>query len=143
MYNDFIIVGPKEDPLKLKEIQGENKTEEALKKTKENQGTFISRADDSGTNKKELKLWEALNVDPEGAWYVEAGAGMGDVLKIASEKQAYTLTDRGTYLSMKDKLNLDVVVENDKDLKNQYGVMCVNPDKFKNVNNKEDEEFEE
>lgn len=143
MYNDFVIVGPKEDSLKLKEIKGENKTEEALKKIKENQATFISRADDSGTNKKELKLWEALNVDPEGAWYVEAGSGMGDVLKMASEKQAYTLTDRGTYLSMKDKLNLDVVVENDKDLKNQYGVMCVNPDKFKSVNNKEAEEFEE
>lgn len=143
MYNDFVIVGPKEDPLKLKEIKGENKTEEALKKIKENQATFISRADDSGTNKKELKLWEALNVDPEGAWYVESGAGMGDVLKMASEKQAYTLTDRGTYLSMKDKLNLDVVVENDKDLKNQHGVMCVNPDKFKSVNNKEAEEFEE
>lgn len=143
MYNDFVIVGPKEDTLKLKEITGENKTEEALKKIQENQATFISRADDSGTNKKELKLWEVLNVDPEGTWYVEAGAGMGDVLKIASEKQAYTLTDRGTYLSMKDKLNLDVVVENDKDLKNQYGVMCVNPDKFKNVNNNEAEEFEE
>lgn len=143
MYNDFVIVGPKEDPLKLKDIKGENKTEDALKKIKENQSTFISRADDSGTNKKELKLWEALNVDPEGVWYVESGAGMGDVLKMASEKQAYTLTDRGTYLSMKDKLNLDVVVENDKDLKNQYGVMCVNPDKFKGVNNKEAEEFEE
>lgn len=142
MYNDFVIVGPKEDTLKLKGITGENKTEEALKKIQENQATFISRADDSGTNKKELKLWEALNVDPEGTWYVEAGAGMGDVLKMASEKQAYTLTDRGTYLSMKDKLNLDVVVEKDKDLKNQYGVMCVNPDKFKNVNNKEAEEFE-
>lgn len=143
MYNDFVIVGPKEDPLKLKEITGENKTEEALKKIQENQAKFISRSDDSGTNKKELKLWEALNIDPKGNWYVEAGTGMGDVLKMASEKKAYTLTDRGTYLSMKDKLNLDVVVEKDKDLKNQYGVMCVNPDKFKNVNSKEAKEFEE
>lgn len=143
MYNDFVIVGPKEDPLKLKEITGENKTEEALRKIQENQATFISRSDDSGTNKKELKLWEGLKVDPKGNWYVEAGAGMGDVLKMASEKKAYTLTDRGTYLSMKDKLNLDVVVEKDKDLKNQYGVMCVNPDKFKNVNSKEAKEFEE
>lgn len=143
MYNDFVIVGPKEDPLKLKEITGENKTEEALKKIQENQAKFISRSDDSGTNKKELKLWKALNIDPKGNWYVEAGTGMGDVLKMASEKKAYTLTDRGTYLSMKDKLNLDVVVEKDKDLKNQYGVMCVNPDKFKNVNSKEAKEFEE
>ncbi|GAA0711022.1 extracellular solute-binding protein [Paraclostridium ghonii] len=143
MYNDFVIVGPKEDPLKLKEITGENKTEKALKKIQENQAKFISRSDDSGTNKKELKLWQALNIDPKGNWYVEAGAGMGDVLKMASEKKAYTLTDRGTYLSMKDKLNLDIVVEKDKDLKNQYGVMCVNPDKFKNINNKEAKNFEE
>lgn len=143
MYNDFVIVGPKDDPLKLKEITGENKTEDALKKIAEDHATFISRADDSGTNKKELKLWKAADIDPKGDWYVESGAGMGDVLKMASEKQAYTLTDRGTFLAMRDKLNLEVVVEGGKDLKNQYGVMCVNPDKFKNVNYKEAQEFED
>lgn len=143
MYNDFIIVGPKNDPLKLKEITGENKTEDALKKIYEDKGMFISRADDSGTNKKELKLWKSVELKPEGDWYVEAGSGMGEVLKMASEKQAYTITDRGTFLAMKDKLNLDVVVENDKNLKNQYGVMCVNPDKFKNINSKDAKKFEE
>ncbi|MGL6106519.1 substrate-binding domain-containing protein [Romboutsia sp.] len=143
MYNDFIIVGPKNDPLKLKEIEGENKTQQALNKIYDEQRMFISRADDSGTDKKEKKIWKEVDLTPKGDWYVEAGAGMGDILKMASEKQGYTLTDRATFLAMRDKLDLDIVVEKDTDLKNQYGVMCVNPDKFDNINDKEAKEFEE
>lgn len=142
MYNDFIIVGPKNDPLKLNEIQGENKTQEALKKIYNNNTMFISRADDSGTDKKEKKIWSEVDLTPKGDWYVETGAGMGDVLKIASEKQGYTLTDRATFLAMRDKLDLDIIVEGSDDLKNQYGVMCVNKEKFDNINDKEAKKFE-
>lgn len=143
MYNDFIIVGPKNDPLKLKEIKGENKAQNALDKIYDNSTMFISRADDSGTDKKEKGIWNEIELTPKGDWYIEAGAGMGDVLKIASEKQGYTLTDRATFLAMKDKLDLDIVVEKDTDLKNQYGVMCVNSEKFDNINEKEAKIFEE
>lgn len=132
MYNDFVLVGPKDDALKLKETSGSD-IQSALKNISNSGSSFVSRGDDSGTHKKELKLWEATGLSPEGEWYVSAGAGMADVLKIASEKQAYTITDRATYLKLKDTLDLDVLVEGDENLFNQYGVIPVNPEREDNA----------
>ena len=129
MYNDFILVGPKDDPLKLKE-NSPNNILEGLKAIAENETKFVSRGDDSGTHKKELSIWKEAGIEPEGEWYLSAGSGMGDVLKIADEKEAYTITDRATYLSMKDTLDLDIIIEGDKNLFNQYGIIPVNADKF-------------
>lgn len=132
MYNDFVLVGPKEDTLKLKETSGSD-IQSALKNISNSGSSFVSRGDDSGTHKKELKLWEETGISPEGEWYVSAGAGMADVLKIASEKQAYTITDRATYLSLKDTLDLEVLVEGDENLFNQYGVIPVTPEREDNA----------
>lgn len=129
MFNDFILVGPKDG-----QVLSGNDIEGGLKFISENNLVFVSRGDDSGTHKKELSIWKAAGVEPAGEWYLEAGAGMGDVLKIADEKQGYTLTDRATYLSMKDTLDLDVVIEGNDVMYNQYGVIPVNPDKA-NINN--------
>lgn len=142
MYNDFILVGPKDDSLKLKEISGDNKLIQGLNKIYDNKANFVSRGDDSGTHKKELKLWESSNLKPEGDWYISTGSGMGEVLTMTSEKQGYTLSDRATYLAMKDKLELDIVIEKDKNLNNQYGVVCVNPEKFDKLNSQGAKEFE-
>lgn len=141
MYNDFVLVGPKED--KLKEVSGDEKIKQGLNSIYENKGTFVSRGDDSGTHKKELRLWESASLKPEGDWYISAGSGMGEVLKMASEKQGYTLSDRATYLAMKDSLDLDIVIEKDTNLNNQYGVMVVNPEKFENLNSEGAKKFEE
>jgi tungstate transport system substrate-binding protein len=127
MYNDFIIIGPEEDPAKIK---GMTDAQEALKKIALAQTPFISRGDDSGTNKKELKLWEKAGIKPEGKWYFEAGQGMGPVLTMANEKQAYTLSDRGTYLAYRGKIALKILCEGDPILNNPYGVIAVNPAKF-------------
>lgn len=134
MYNDFVLVGPSEDPVGLKENHPDNILE-GLKKLSEEQATFVSRGDDSGTHKKELGIWESAEIEPAGEWYLEAGAGMGDVLKITNEKQAYTLTDRATYLSMKENLDLDIIIEGDPNLFNQYGIIPVDPSKNENINN--------
>jgi tungstate transport system substrate-binding protein len=137
MYNDFVIVGPPNDPAKLK---GMKSAPEAFKKIAARDSTFISRGDKSGTNIKELSVWKADGIDPKGQkWYLEAGQGMGNTLRVASEKGGYTLTDRGTWLALKDKekLHLALFVEGDPILFNQYGVMAVNPAKHKNVKYKE------
>ena len=133
MYNDFILVGPAEDSLGLKENYG-NDILGALTAISENEATFVSRGDDSGTHKKELSIWSAAGIEPAGDWYVEAGAGMGDVLKMADEMQAYTLTDRATYLNMRDVLELEILVEGDENLFNQYGIIPVNPEKSEQIN---------
>ena len=129
MYNDFIIVGPKEDPAQLKTL-APNEPKEAYKLISEGGFTFISRGDESGTDAKEKKIWSEINIEPTGDWYVSAGQGMGAVLQMASEKQAYTFTDRATYLSMKDSLDLDIVTEKNESLYNQYSVIALNKDKF-------------
>lgn len=129
MYNDFVLVGPADG-----EITYGNDIDAALAEINEKGLQFVSRGDDSGTHKKELGLWKALSIEPAGEWYIEAGAGMGDVLKIADEKQGYTLTDRATYLALKDTLQLEVVVEGDEGLFNQYGVIPVNPNKGDMIN---------
>ena len=133
MYNDFILVGPKDDPLKLKE-NSPNNILEGLKSIAETQTKFVSRGDDSGTHKKELSIWKEAGIEPEGEWYISTGSGMADVLKIADEKGAYTITDRATYLSMRDNLELDVIIEGDKNLFNQYGIIPVNPEKNDKIN---------
>jgi tungstate transport system substrate-binding protein len=133
MYNDFVIVGPKADPAK---IGGMKDASAALAKIAEAKAPFASRGDDSGTNKKEMSLWKAADVDPTGAsgkWYRETGSGMGATLNAAVGMNAYTLTDRGTWISFKNKGDLGILVEGDPNLFNQYGVMLVNPEHCPNV----------
>ncbi|MGI5901794.1 MAG: substrate-binding domain-containing protein [Desulfitobacteriia bacterium] len=126
MHNDFIIVGPPNDPAKIKEAKDLSAAFKAIADTK---SVFISRGDDSGTHKKELDLWKKAGIDPAGDWYQEAGAGMGQTLTITSEKRGYTLTDRATYLAFKDQIELEIVLEGAKELLNIYHVMQVNPEK--------------
>lgn len=131
MHNDFIIVGPAADPAKIK---GTKSAAEALKKINDAKATFISRGDESGTHTKEKSLWTNANIKPAGDWYVSAGQGMGATLKIADEKQGYTLTDRATYLAQQKNFKLEIMVEGDAPLLNIYHVMQVNPEKFPKVN---------
>ena len=132
MHNDFVIVGPADDPAGIK---GSATAVETFQKIFDAGSIFISRGDDSGTNKMELSLWGKTGNDPSGAeWYVESGQGMGATLTIASEKLAYTLTDRATYLATKANLSLEILVEGDPALLNVYHVMTVNPDKWPSVN---------
>ncbi len=122
MYNDFVIVGPADDPAGVKDAAD---VSGALTKIADAQARFISRGDDSGTNKKEIALWKAAAIEPAGDWYEAVGQGMGEVLRIASERQAYTLTDRATYLNLMESLDLEIVSEGDSALFNQYGVIPV------------------
>jgi len=134
MHNDFVIVGPAPDPAGIK---GNELTADAFGTIAEAEVPFISRGDDSGTNKKELSIWGNTDYDPntdKPAWYVESGQGMGATLVIASEKGAYTLTDRATYLANKENLDLEILVEGDAVLLNVYHVMTVNPEKWDAVN---------
>lgn len=130
MYNDFVIVGPADDPAG---IRGTDDAASALKAIADSGSLFISRGDDSGTHTKEKGIWQAAGIRPEGSWYSEAGQGMGAVMTIASESRGYTVADRGTWLSMKDKLDLIVVTEGDPVLFNPYGIMAVNPDRHGHV----------
>jgi len=124
MYNDFVIIGPANDPLKIK---GMKSAPEAFRKIADQKAAFVSRGDKSGTNTKELAIWKSAGIDPKGQkWYLEVGQGMAKTQRIANEKRAYTLTDRGTWLASKDKdqLEMVVVLEGDPALFNQYGVMA-------------------
>jgi tungstate transport system substrate-binding protein len=142
MYNYFIIVGPKNDPAAIAGNSGAKlDAAGALKKIMESKSAFISRGDESGTHKKEKTLWGAVKLTPAGDWYVSAGKGMGAVLLMADEKQAYTLTDKATYLSMRDKLDLKIVVDAAPDLFNQYTIIAVNPQKHEGINQKGAEKF--
>ena len=132
MHNDFVLIGPDKDPATLATAKT---VEEALQRIADVEATFISRGDDSGTHKKERILWKKAGVKPAGGWYVEVGQGMGAVLNIANEKQAYALTDRGTQIAFADKVSLKVLFEGDKELFNPYHVMAVNPKKHEGVNN--------
>lgn len=127
MYNDFVILGPPDDPA---EIAGLTDAAEAFALIAEAEATFVSRGDESGTHNKELSIWESAGAEPVGGWYVSSGQGMGDVLTMANEQQAYTLSDRATYLAFTlQGIELDVLVEGDPILFNPYGVIAVNPDK--------------
>lgn len=131
MYNDFAIIGPSSDPAGIK---GKSPTQ-AFAAIAAKAAPFISRGDNSGTHNKEKSVWEKAGIKPAGDWYVLTGQGMGESVRIANEKQAYILIDRGTYLSLKKTLKLVVLVEGEKDLLNPYGVIVVNPNKFPRVNN--------
>jgi tungstate transport system substrate-binding protein len=132
MHNDFVIVGPADDPAGIK---GTPTAIEAFQKIADTGMNFITRGDDSGTNKMEISLWEKTGTDPNGQpWYIDSGQGMGATLTIASEKQAYTLTDRATYLANKENLDLEILVEGDAALLNVYHVITVNPDKWPESN---------
>jgi len=132
MHNDFIIVGPPSDPAGIK---GTKPSAAALQKIAGKGALFLSRGDRSGTHAKELGLWKSAGVVCEGKpWYQQTGLGMGQTLSVTAEKKGYTLADRGTYLSMKKSLGLDVLAEGDKDLLNVYHVIVVNPAKWPKVN---------
>lgn len=134
MHNDFVIVGPESDPAV---IDGLDSASEALSRIADSRSTFISRGDDSGTNKKELSVWMSTSYDPptsKPAWYVESGQGMGATLVVTSEKAAYTLTDRATYLANKANLDLKILVEGDSVLLNVYHIITVNPEVWPDTN---------
>ncbi|WP_066065726.1 substrate-binding domain-containing protein [Neobacillus soli] len=140
MYNDFILVGPKDNPAA---VSGDD-INAAFKKLADAKSSFISRGDDSGTNKKELGIWTAANIKPAGDWYVSTGQGMGQTLQVAAEKKGYVLTDRATWLAQSKNLDtLQIVVEGGKDLMNIYHVMQVNPEKHDKVNSKDAQKFVE
>ena len=132
MHNDFIIVGPPEDPAKIKGIKSSS---EAFKKIASGNALFLSRGDNSGTHAKEKDIWKAAKINQEGEkWYQQTGLGMGQTLNVAAEKKGYTLADRGTYLAMKKNLGLDILVEGDAILLNIYHVIEVNPAKWPKIN---------
>ena len=131
MHNWFLLAGPPSDPVKIK---GTTKAIDALKKIAEAKATFVSRGDDSGTHKLEMKLWEKVGLKPSGEWYLQAGQGMGKTLGIAGEKQAYVISDRATYLAFQKTTGLVVLVEGDPAFLNIYHVMEVNTEKFPKVN---------
>ena len=131
MHNDFVILGPKDDPAGLEDVLT---VAEALKKLAASGSSFVSRGDDSGTHKKEISLWKSVDINPAGEWYLSAGQGMGAVLQIANDKLAYTLSDRGTYLAYKNKIDLVIVSEGDPALFNPYHVIIVNPEKHTHIN---------
>lgn len=131
MHNDFIIIGPPGDPAAIKRTKT---AAEAFKKIVERGARFVSRGDNSGTHAKEKVLWKAAGLAPRGSWYIESGQGMGATLAIASEKNAYTLTDRATYLAFAKRVRLAIVLEGDAPLLNVYHVMEVNPARYSRVN---------
>lgn len=137
MYNDFIIIGPINDPAKIK---GEKDVINAMKKIAESKSRFVSRGDESGTHVKEKLFWKAASIKPEEInkphWYFSAGQGMGEVLAMSGEMRAYTMSDRGTYITYRDKIDLPILVEGDERLYNPYGIIAVNPKKYPDANYK-------
>lgn len=131
MYNDFIILGPKTDPAKIKDSKS---AATALKKIANKKSIFVARGDDSGTHKKEKSLWALAKIKPQGSWYNAVGQGMGATLQIADEKQGYVLADRGTYLAYLNKIDLEIIYEGDKTLYNPYGIIAINPSIYPSSN---------
>ncbi|MEF8780121.1 MAG: substrate-binding domain-containing protein [Haloferacaceae archaeon] len=136
MFNDFVVVGPAEDPA---DVDGMVEATGAFERIAETESTFVSRGDNSGTHTKELTIWDASDAEPGGEWYREAGAGMGDVLNQASQSGAYTLADRGTFISMRSEVDLEIRVQGPiedgpESLANPYGVIAVNPGVHDHVN---------
>ncbi|NDP41758.1 MAG: tungsten ABC transporter substrate-binding protein [Aromatoleum sp.] len=131
MYNDFILVGPDHDPAGVK---GTKDVVAAMKKIQAAGMPFISRGDNSGTDQMEKSYWQVAGIEPRGAWYVSAGLGMGEVLTMAGEKRAYTLTDRATYAAYRSKTGLAILIEGDPRMFNPYGIIAVNPQRSPGVN---------
>jgi tungstate transport system substrate-binding protein len=141
MYNDFVLIGPKADPAGVKGLKD---IRQALASIKDKKAAFISRGDRSGTHMAELALWKDSGVDIEqtkGPWYESIGQGMGAALNVASASEAYVLSDRATWVNFRNKGDLDILVEHDKRLFNQYGIMLVNPEKHPTVKKKLGQEF--
>jgi len=139
MYNDFVVVGPEGDPAG---VSGADSAGDAFQGIATAKGVFVSRGDDSGTHTKEKALWEANGLDPVGSpWYLESGSGMGDTLRMAYEKHAYTFSDRATYLSLREQYPLSILFEGDPVLFNQYGVIAVSPEVHRGVNHEGAKEF--
>jgi len=130
MHNDFVLIGPDYDPA---EVKGEKSIVNAFSRIAAKGGTFVSRDDESGTHQKEREVWKKYGQDPEGDWYVRAGSGMAQTIRIADEKRAYTLADRGTYLSMRKDSKLVILCEGDSILMNPYSAILVNPSKHPHV----------
>lgn len=131
MYNDFILIGPKDDPAKIKPAKT---ALSALKLIEQSKSRFLSRGDNSGTHNLEKSLWKEAGIQPKGDWYIDAGQGMGATLGIANERNGYTLTDRGTYLALRKRVTLPILLEGDRLLLNIYSVMEVNPANGSRVN---------
>ena len=140
MHNDFVIVGPEKDPVHIKKIKT---AMEAFEEIADKGGPFVSRGDDSGTNIKEMDIWDDAGINPKGkGWYFESGTRMGDTLLLASQKKAYTLTDMGTFLNYESKIHLKILFDKeDRILKNFYSVIAVNPDRFPKVRYQEAMDF--
>lgn len=141
MYNEFILVGPKADPAR---VDGSKDIVAAFREIAGTKAPFVARGDDSGTSKAEMRLWKEAGIDPKTAgvgWYRDTGSGMGPTLNTAAAMDGYTLSDRGTWLSFKNKQNLAIVVEGDRRLFNQYGVMLVNPQKYPHIKRDLGEKF--
>lgn len=138
MYNDFVLIGPAGDPAAIK---GLSDAATALSRIAATQALFVSRGDDSGTHKKELSLWASSGQQPGGQWYREAGQGMGKVLQIANELNAYTLVDRGTWLAYRNKLDLELLIEGDTRLHNPYSVIRINPERYPDLNHQDASAF--
>jgi len=139
MHNDFIIVGPQNDSAGIKRLKS---AVDAFEEIAEKGSSFVSRGDDSGTNIKELDIWDDAGINPKGkGWYFEAGANMGDTLHITDQKRAYTLSDMGTFLHFEPQINLKVLFKGDPMLRNNYSVIAVNPDRFPKVKYREAMDF--
>ena len=131
MYNDFIIVGPKSDPAGIRDSAS---VAEVFASIHDSEQPFVSRGDDSGTHKREMVLWQSAHKTPGGGWYREVGQGMGKTLQIANEIDAYSMTDRGTWLAYQSKLEIELLYEDDPPLFNPYGIIAVNPERHPDVN---------
>jgi tungstate transport system substrate-binding protein len=138
MHNDFVLVGPKDDPAKIK---GEKTVAEAFARIAGKRSHFVSRGDESGTHQKEKQVWRQANTEPQGDWYVRAGAGMGHVLRMADQKRAYTLSDRATFLAQRQGIDLDILFQGDPSLLNRYSVIVVSPEKHAHVHHQAARKF--
>ncbi len=140
MHNDFVLVGPKTDPAN---VGDQTAITETFRRIAQDKSPFISRGDESGTHMKEKMIWKDLKVDPQGDWYIRAGSGMAEALRMANEKQAYTLSDRGTFLAQQERLDLTILFEGDPLLHNPYTVIVVSPERHPGVNHHAASRFSE
>jgi len=138
MYNDFILVGPTDDPAAIK---GAKSATEAFTRIATTHSVFVSRGDESGTHQKEKRIWRLTKVEPQGDWYISAGGGMGHVLRMASQKRAYTLSDRGTFLALREGLDLQILFQGDPLLLNRYSIILISPEKYPHLHHEAARKF--
>jgi tungstate transport system substrate-binding protein len=138
MYNDFVLAGPKADPANCK---GKTSIADAFLRIAQQEALFVSRSDESGTHQKEKEIWTKAGIEPQGTWYIRVGAGMTQTLRIANEKEAYTLSDRATYLTLQKQLGLDIATERDPLMQNHYAVLITSSAKHPHVDAKAARQF--